>query len=406
MTALAVVAFFVPAAVAIHRAQQRGELLELQRKASIVATRIAADGRLDPSALVEEIDAAGGRLTLYAADGSVLAGDGPSPADAVARVALAGDFAEDDVGTDLVAAVPLRTPSGEALALRIEAPQSASRGRFLRALAILAVAALTIIAIAFAVASWMSRRLAKPVEELTAWTASDIGTEPPPPATIAEIEALRAALVDDRHRIADLLSRERSFSSQVSHQLRTPVAAMRVAIETEMEAPRADATKVLRESLAQLDRLESTITSLLALARHTERPRVAADLLDVVRERVAGWQLAADAAGREVSVEGQPLVAKIDAVAVAHIVDVLVDNALRHGRGPVCVRVHGDASAPSVDVVDAGPAPRGRDPFSDTGVDAGHGIGLRLARTLAESVHGKLLLVDAPTTTFRLTLGH
>ena len=100
-------------------------------------------------------------------------------------------------------------------------------------------------------------------------------------------------------RVRQLLQRERSFSSHVSHQLRTPVAAMRVAVETELDAPRPDPTEVLRECLRELDRLERTVTSLLALARHDERQPEWCDVAALVRAQAERWRAPYAAAGRD-----------------------------------------------------------------------------------------------------------
>ena len=116
------------------------------------------------------------------------------------------------------------------------------------------------------------------------------------------------------------------------------------------------------------------------------------------------WEPAAASAGRHVTVAGAPGRVTIDADAVGHIVDVLVDNAVRHGRGEVTVIATRVDARLHVDIADQGPTPTGTDAFADHGSDSSHGIGLRLARSLAESCHGTLTLLTAPTTTFRLTL--
>lgn len=409
VTVLAISAFSVPAALAIRSAQQRGELLELQREASIVANRIPASGPIDASVL-QPVSSAEHRLGLYAPDGTLLGGTGPSLADQIVRLAIAGNFAEGYVGTDLVAAVPVRTePNGASFVMRIEAPRSASRGRFLRSMVILAVAGLGVLVISGFVGMWLARRLNRPIDELRRWaSAARPGRVvlPPEPTGIAELDALRDELLADRSYIDELVRRERSFSSHVSHQLRTPVAAMRVAVETELAAPRPDRATVLEESLGQLDRLESTITSLLALARDTDRPTIDADLTDLVAERVGGWRSAAMARHRTITVVGESLVLPIDVDAVGHIVDVVLENSIRHGSGAITVEVvtlRGDVDV-VVDISDEGHAPHERDPFADRGSDSGHGIGLRLARSLAEACGGELELLPSSTTTFRLRL--
>ena len=204
--------------------------------------------------------------------------------------------------------------------------------------------------------------------------------------------------------VDELLRRERSFSSQVSHQLRTPVAAMRVAIETELEVPRPDPATVLRESIGQLDRLESTITSLLALARDVERVPVECDLGDLVRDRVAEWDDAVRRAGRTITAHTAGGRARLDADAVRHVLDVLVDNALQHGRGRIELAADVSNGELRIEVGDEGPTPGGADAFAERGADSSHGIGLRLARSLADGSRGTVTLLPGPTTTFRLTL--
>jgi signal transduction histidine kinase len=320
---------------------------------------------------------------------------------------LQGNFAEGYVDGDLVAAVPVSaTTAHPALVVRIEEPSSESRARFYRSLALLAAAGLAIVALAAAVGAWLAHRLNRPIVQLTDWASSTRRDDvpPPEPTGVDEIDSLRTALVDDRARIEELLERERSFSSQVSHQLRTPVAAMRVAVETELAAPRPDASTVLHESLGQLERLESTISSLLALARNHPRELVECDLLALARRTADHWTTAVEQAGRRLTVSGDPVSARVDRDAVGHVLDVLLDNALRHGAGAITIDVHGSAADATIDVVDQGPSPGGDDPFAEAGSDSSHGIGLRLARSLAEATGGRLALLDAPTTTFRLTL--
>lgn len=405
-TTLAVIAFFVPASVAIHNAQKRGELVSLEREAFIAANRLANLQVNDNEELHAILDAKH-PLALYSTSGELLVGTGPTTPDRITQLAMAGNFAEGYVGGDLVAAIPVSgTTAHQPVVVRIEAPKSESQARYYRSMALLGAAALVILTVAAAVGVLLANRLNRPIDELKEWADSRPSSkEPPPdPTGIEELDALRSALLDNHTRIEELLERERSFSSQVSHQLRTPVAAMRIAVETELAAPRPDASVVLHESLGQLDRLESTISSLLALARHTDRTRVECDMLELCRHDAAHWRDAVERDGRRLLVSGDGAIASVDAEAMRHVLDVLVDNALHHGKGDINVVVHGNGAAVLVDISDEGPAPQHHDPFADTGSDSAHGIGLRLARTLAESSHGRLELVDTANTTFRLTV--
>jgi len=406
MTALAVIAFSIPALLAIRSAQQRGELLALQQEAVIVASRLTEVAPGDTAGLQAALET-DHPLAIYLMNGQLVGGSGPTTPDHIVQLAIAGNFAEGYTHDALVAAIPVEaTAAHPALVVRIEEPRSESQKRFLTSAGLLGLAGLAIIAVAACVGAWLSRRLNRPIDELTEWAEAGATDPPPPPTGIDELDSLRSALVDDRLRIDELLARERSFSSQVSHQLRTPVAAMRVAIEAEQAAPRPDSRLVLDESLGQLDRLESTITSLLALARHGAQPIVTCDVARLIERHVSQWNETAQLDDRHLSVVGAAVTATVDPEAIGHILDVLLDNAVVHGAGAIVVTVSRspDLVWATIDVADEGPRPVSRDVFAEIGNDSSHGIGLRLARSLAESSGGSLSLLDTGTTTFRLNI--
>lgn len=407
VTTVAVTALFIPAALAIRSRIQRGDLLELQREAAIVANEVAPTGPIDTDALAQRINS-DHDLAMYDQFGRRVSGEGPALADRPVVLAIQGSFAEGYIGDELVAAVPLRaSPFGVELAVRIGEPRSESHDRIVRALASLAAVALIIVAAA-AIAGWLlARRLSRPIEQLqrAAGAIGDGRLEATTLSTgIAELDDLATTLDESRTRISELLARERAFSSHVSHQLRTPVAAMRVAIETELTAPRPDGSAVLHESLGAIDRLESTITSMLELARHDVGTAQAIDLLACASAAGERWNPIYASAHRELLIGGSPTSAVVVPAAVEHIVDVLVDNALRHGRGTVAVAVAESDGRSCLTVSDEGALDDDADPFSERRTDAGHGIGLRLARTLAESEGGELTLGCRMPTTFTLAL--
>jgi signal transduction histidine kinase len=408
VTAFAVLAFFVPATLAVRSRIQRSDLLELQREATILATKLEqSDGTSSSSALNDVLER-GHEFGVYSAGDEVrVEGGGPPAADALVRSAFTGVPIEGYVGGDLVAAAPIHRGTDVAAVVRVREPRSESDARVRRSVLLLGLAGIGIIAVAGVIGALLARRLSRPIERLRKW-ASGIGRDdagPPPAKTgISEIDELGAALTDAGDRIRELLRRERSFSSHVSHQLRTPVAAMRVAIEAELDDPRTDSTVVLHESLRALDRLESTIESMLALARHDERTPAWCDVGALVQDHADRWRPSYAAAGRDITVRAATQPGEVDASAVGHILDVLLENALVHGRGPVLVNVGRSGESIEIDVGDDGPSDPGADPFSEVRIDASHGIGLRLARTLAESEGGQLRLLEVAPTTFRLSL--
>jgi signal transduction histidine kinase len=233
VAALAVIAFLVPIALALRSTIRHSDLLELQREAAIVASRIEPADLVDVSALQRLIDP-DHDLAFYDGSGHLVDGEGPATADAIAAVAVTGTFAEGYVGSDLVVAVPLRpSEAGPGLVVRIREPGAESEHRMLVRLVWLAAAAIGVIGVAGLVGWLLARRLSRPLENLRDRAGqlgrlADIGA---PAATgIAEIDQLSAAMTDAATQIRELLRRERSFSSNVSHQLRTPVAALRIAM--------------------------------------------------------------------------------------------------------------------------------------------------------------------------------
>jgi signal transduction histidine kinase len=407
VTAAAVLALFVPAAVVIRSHIERGELLELQRRASIVARGLSATGEIDVTDL-GNIAGDDYTVALYNGDLRLVAGTGPDVGDPVVAEAAAGVVNEGYVDADLVAALPVRLDAdGPEYTLRVSESSAESWRRVRGALGMLAAAALGIIAVAALAGVLLARRLSRPIEELREWSADSFGHPgAPPPARsgIAELDALGTALAGADERISQLVERERSFSSHVAHQLKTPVAAMRVAIEAELDNPRPNHRTVLVESLGALDRLESTIASLLALARHRPRQFVWCDVAAVVASHADRWQPRYAAEGRSLLADGAAAWASVDVSVIDHVLDVLLDNALTHGAGVVEVSTRTVDGHVEIRVGDGGSLAAGIDAFSEKRSDTSHGIGLRLARTLAESAGGELTLCATTPTVFALLL--
>jgi signal transduction histidine kinase len=272
----------------------------------------------------------------------------------------------------------------------------------------LAMAALAVVAIG---ASWLmarrsTTRLVRPLEELAA-AAERLGdgdfTARGPRAGIAEIDQVGEALDATATRIGETLERERAFSAEASHQLRTPLTGLRLQLEAALETPDSDPYTAIRAGIASADRLERTIEDLLALGRERRAPR--AELaLDVLLEEVrqAGEALLAPHGRTLRIIREDPPPARAAAAAVRQVLGVLLDNAATHGRGTVTVVARDAGDALAIDVADEGPDLGETDPFATA--PSGHGIGLRLARSLAEAEGGRLRLHLPSPPTFTLLL--
>lgn len=220
------------------------------------------------------------------------------------------------------------------------------------------------------------------------------------PAGITDVDAVSEALNSTADRLDQLLSRELTFSEDASHQLRTALAGLRLTLEAARLEPTLDREAALRSAAAQIDRLESTLDELLALARATPRPRQPLDLQPMIDELAATWSGRLALEGRPLRVVTEPHLPAAAAApgAVRQVLDVLLDNATRHGGGTITIGTHAAARGVVVDVADEGAGIAG-DPeqlFERRGGRArDHGIGLALARSLAEAEGGKLQVTHA-----------
>lgn len=405
---LAVALFFVPMALVVRNQYRHTDLLELQRL-SAVAVRSVPDTATEQTRWTPPSNAeADHRYALYDAWGRRVTGAGPERADPAVTEALRGDVAGGATPEEIVAATPLGSGPRPSGALRIAEPLSESTARTATAIAWMFALAVAAILLAAGAGWWLVRRLLGPVKALRV-AAERLGqgdfTVEVPRTALAEMDDVGRALAASGARIGRLVGRERAFSADASHQLRTPVAGAILALETELVAPRADRRTVLVESIAALTRLQATVEDLLRLARDTPAERTAVDVRELVDDVGADWLPRYRAADRPFHVQGQNLPrVSISAVALRHILDVLLDNALHHGRGLVTLAADPARGGVAVTVTDEGPGPAHPERlFTRRDANAsGTGIGLALARSLADAEGARLRLRAAAPTTFEL----
>jgi signal transduction histidine kinase len=398
VAAAAVVLFAVPLALVLQRNYRDEDLLRLQRD-TVAATRgidVAPHGG-DPIELPPTRDA----LAVYDRAGRRVAGRGPAIAPALVRSVLrTGDPAEHASDGELVAAVPLLADERVTGAVRAARSDAGAARDAHGAWLVLAALAAAIIAAAWGAAALLGRRLARPLERL-AGAARRLGEGDfavrAPRADVPEVDAVGGALDTTAERLGDLVARERAYTTNASHQLRTPLAALRLELEA-LEL-RHEGDEEVDRALAQVDRLQGTIDTLLGVARDAGHRDAVTDLAAALGEVETRWHgpLAADARPLRTRITAARPQARVSREVVDEIVDVLIDNARRHGRGPVTLTLRELDGWLALDVADEGPGfpgdaqaavpPR---PSAD-----GHGIGLGLARTLADAAGGRLVVPEA-----------
>jgi signal transduction histidine kinase len=219
-----------------------------------------------------------------------------------------------------------------------------------------------------------------------------------------------SALNSTAVRLDELLARERAFSADASHQLRTPLAGLQLRLEAALERPDQDHRSAITASLVDADRLEVTIHELLTLARDQQAARAQPIDLPALLERLAPeWRgrLALQGRGLDMRIEAGAPDAWASAAAVRQVLAVLVDNSTTHGAGTVSVTVREAAGAVAVDVSDEGSGvcePESVLFARRADRRDGHGIGLALARRLAEAEQGRLELARPSPAMFTLLL--
>ncbi|MGI3778197.1 MAG: sensor histidine kinase [Janthinobacterium lividum] len=274
--------------------------------------------------------------------------------------------------------------------------------------------------------SW--RRSLRAVE--SALLAHRAGTLPTlPPTGERELDRIVAALNETGRRLAesqataDALARQVAASERlaalgrvaagVAHEVRNPLAAMRIRAESALrgdDARRARALPVILDQIARLDRL---VTELLAMTQR-RAPNPADTALPALLESVAAaHRPQAAEAGVALRVDAADARASLDPDLLARALENLVLNAVQHTPPGGTVTLSA-ASAPGgrlhVEVRDTGPGvdPALRDTLFEPFVTArpgGTGLGLPIARELVDAMGGRLaLLPDGPGARFLVDL--
>ena len=209
--------------------------------------------------------------------------------------------------------------------------------------------------------------------------------------------------------LEDFTASMRRFTADASHQMRTPLAVLKVHLAL-ARFPGSDERQrsvALEEVDAAASRLERLLAQLLSLARAEEQgrgiPLVAVDLSRLVAEAVAERTPQAVAAGIDISFEadGSPTLALVNPFLLGEVMTNLIDNAIRYNQrdGHVVVRVRGIQGASCVEVQDDGPGipaeERSRvfQRFARLQRDtdrAGTGLGLAIVHTLVSRMDGRI----------------
>lgn len=262
-------------------------------------------------------------------------------------------------------------------------------------------------------AAWkITGRTLRPVEairsELAATNVNDLSSRVPEPAGDDEIARLARTvnstlerLENAKGRMERVLAAQRQFTSDASHELRTPITGLRAQLEeAQMHPEDTDLPALLDRALGDVDRLQAITTDLLLLAKvgsASSAAPVEIDLAEAAREEVARR---GDRHPVELRLSGGVVVNAVE-TQVTRVLTNLLDNAQRHTSSRVLVEVRRDGTSAELVVSDDGDgiaeADRERIFERFTRLDAarcrdrgGTGLGLAIVRDILRAHDGTI----------------
>ncbi|GAA4580142.1 HAMP domain-containing sensor histidine kinase [Planotetraspora phitsanulokensis] len=261
-------------------------------------------------------------------------------------------------------------------------------------------------------ATWaLVGRTLRPVETIRARmseiTGTDVSLRVPLPPGRDEIAMLARTANQTLDRLEIAVKQQRRFASDASHELRTPIAGLRVALEDAIAHPEdVDAQETLRTALSTTNRLEAIVGDLLVLARlraSDPEPPEPIDLAALAKEASTG---PIDTVPVHVSATGDVRVSG-SRIQLMRVMDNLLNNARRHADSSVEVTVESENGQAVLSVTDdgAGIAPQDRERVFGrfTRLDearrrdpGGTGLGLAICREIVEAHGGTLRVEDSP----------
>ena len=286
-----------------------------------------------------------------------------------------------------------------------------------RGAALLLAAVFTLLLVVVALFSWhMTERTLRPVERMRqsaeAITASDLSRRVSVPDGDRDLSRLARTFNDLLARVEAAMDAQRRFVSDASHELKGPVAATKVMLETARAHPEAvDPSTLLSDLANENEQLQGIVADLLALARQDEGRLqvnlVPLDLCDLIYEEVSSLErrsaVSLDVSGVE------PLVCAGDAQLLGQALRNLLENAVRYAHSHVavtCREVLGSTGRLiRISVSDDGPgiAPADRERvfgrFVRLGKDRGRatggtGLGLAVVQGIVERHGGRVYFSD------------
>ncbi|MFE5816325.1 sensor histidine kinase [Streptomyces sp. NPDC056479] len=284
--------------------------------------------------------------------------------------------------------------------------------------------AVVVLAVAAVIGAAAARRITRPLRQLndmaSRFSDGDLTARSPvtgPPET----QTLARTLNQGAERLDTLVASQRIFVADASHQLRTPLTALRLSLDNIADGVDDDFVKEdVEQATAEVVRISRLVNGLLVLARAEAKVTAAEPLplWDIVRERLDVWRPAADERGVSItlggSADGRPLVLTSPG-HMDQVLDNVLSNALEVSPdgGTITVEVEPKGDEVVLSVLDEGPGMsdtdksrafdrfwRGRGLTGKTG----SGLGLAVVKQLVTDDGGTVTLGDGPEGGLKVTI--
>ncbi|WP_158566963.1 sensor histidine kinase [Actinomadura craniellae] len=257
---------------------------------------------------------------------------------------------------------------------------------------------------------WMVTKTLAPMNairtELAEITATNLDRRVPVPKH-QELRLMAETVNATLDRLQNAVDQLRRFTSEASHDLRSPITAMRTHLEEALLYPEdTDWPRLTTEVLSGVERQQAIVTDLLTLSRLDSGLPLYREPTDLARLVEAELGRRPPARVGIVRKLGEGVIVDCDRLRITRLLTNLLDNAERHATGQITVTVRFQDSSAVLEVADDGEgvppehrekiferftrleASRSRDP-------AGTGLGLPICRDIAKAHHGTLALEDS-----------
>ncbi|MGI5377053.1 sensor histidine kinase [Streptomyces sp. CA-251387] len=429
LVAVAILLFTVPVAFTLTKQLRDDTKLSVLREANTMALLLGNGNDTSCDALTEVARAYSEKTPgdVEVTPTGSCEPDLPKPAaDAALTRAVEQNEPTTDWGSDFIWGqhLTVTVPAKGDAAVRIVYSTSDMTRRLWQIWGFRAGLAVLVLAAAAAIGAYAARRITAPLRELNAMaskfsdgdlTARSPVTGPP------ETQTLARTLNQGAERLDTLVASQRIFVADASHQLRTPLTALRLSLDNisdgvDDEFVRED----VEQATAEVVRMSRLVSGLLVLARAEAKVTAAEPLAlwDIVRERLDVWRPAADERGVTIALRGSADGRLLVLAGPGHL-DQVLDNVLSNALevspdgGTITVRIEPKGDEVVLSVLDEGPGmsdaekSRAFDRFwrgqGLTG-KSGSGLGLAVVKQLVTDDGGTVTLGDAPGGGLKVTI--